>query len=449
MTPKPKERKEWGIFGLLVALLLLLLFGAFLEDTQGVPHDYLVSASWLLIALLTFVLVLIYFAQYVSPLRGEEGWWAGFVLLLQAYVKAGEDRLHVGSEDDKKKKKKAKNRSGVDELPDSLKSLKAGFIRGYQVLAITKGSSYVRPAGPGFVVLNKGENIWRVIDLRPQRRSQAVKAKTRDGIPVETSVIVTFQVKRDATGRDDDLLYPFDREAIFQVAYDETVDEQGQRRPWTDQLTPPAASALANEIPRHTLDALTDVDTAVSPLETIKQAITRDLQRRFLPKGIEVLSVGIGALTLPSGVRDQQFLTWQVEWLRRIRAENATGDAEAIRRRTQARARAQIEIIENITHSIELMRREEDADLSQIIMLRMIDALEDAVSAGSVQALVPQQIVAGLVGDAARQMQTWVSPPKVRRVKVDPPSLGTGREDDASGSASGQESARMAGGSKV
>lgn len=418
------------MIGLLLALLVLLPIAAFLRDTQDTQHSWFGAFSWLLFIGLTFVLLLIYYAQFVSPLRGEDGWVAGLLLLLQAYMKVGEDRLDF-SGDDKKKKKKSKARSTIDELPSSLKSLSAGFIRGHQVLAITKGSSYVRPAGPGFVVLYSGEQIWRVIDLRPQRRSQAVKAKTRDGIPIETSVSVMFQVRRADGGDDNDLLYPFDREAIFHVSYDETVDEQGQRRPWTDQLTPPAASILANEIPKYSLDELTNVVESIAPLEAIKQTISQNLKRRFFPKGIEVLSVGVGGLTLPSGVRDQQFLTWQAEWLRKIQAENATGNAEAMRRMRQARARAQIEIIENITHSIETMRREEDADLSQIIMLRMIEALEDAVSAGSVQALVPQQIIAGLVGDASRQMQSWVSPPKVQRIKVDPPSLSSGGADDA------------------
>ncbi|WP_420630034.1 SPFH domain-containing protein [Candidatus Leptofilum sp.] len=432
MAPKPNERKEWGIIGLLLALLVLLPIAAFLRDTQGTRHSWFGAFSWLLFIGLTFVLLLIYYAQFVSPLRGEEGWIAGFLLLLQAYVKVGEDRLDFDRVD-KSKKKKSKARSEVDKLPSSLKSLNAGFIRGYQVLAITKGSSYVRPAGPGFVVLYKGEQIWRVIDLRPQRRSQPVKAKTRDGIPIETSVWVMFQVRRADGGDDDDLLYPFDREAIFHVSYDETVDEQGQRRPWTAQLTPPAAAILANEIPKYSLDELTNAVDGVAPLEAIKQTITRYLQRTFFSRGIEVLAVGVGGLTLPKGVRDQHFLTWQAEWLRKIQAENATGNAEALRRMRQAQARAQIEIIENITHSIETMRQEEDADLSQIIVLRMIEALEDAVSAGSVQALVPQQIIAGLVGDASRQMQSWVSPPKVRRVKVDPPSLSSGEFDKLEG----------------
>lgn len=436
MMPKPQERKEWGILGLLLALLLLIFFGRFLEDSRGVSHEWLVSFSWIVIASITFVLALIYYAQYVSPLRGEEGWVAGLLLLFDAYIKTAEKRLERTNFDTKTKKKSAAP-TEVDKLPASLKRLNAGFIKGYQVLAITKGTKYERPAGPGFVVLYKGEQIWRVIDLRPQRRSQSVTTKTRDGIPIETSVSVTFRVRReeagDFGGTDGDLLYPFDPDAIFHVAYDEAVDEHGHLLPWTRQLTPPAAAILANEIPKHSLNELTRAVEGVSPLEEIRQTITRELQRRFLPKGIEVLAVGVGGLKLPDGVRDQQFLTWQADWLRKIRSAHASGNAEAVRRVKRARARAQIEIIENITHSIDTMRREEGADLSQIIMLRMIEALEDAVSAGSVQALVPQQIVAGLVGDAARQMQSWVESPSVRSVKVDPPSLGAGRRTEETG----------------
>ncbi len=424
MTPKPKERKDWGIFGLLLALLLLIFLGRFLRDAQGVNHQWLVSFSWLLIASITFLLGLIYYAQYVSPLRGEEGWVAGLLLLFEAYIKVAEKRLEPSQTD--KKKKKTASESEIDKLSASLKSLNAGFIKGHQVLALTSGSSYKRPAGPGFVVLFRGEQIWRVIDLRPQRRTQTVLTKTRDGIPIETAVSVTFRVRQLSTDDNDELLYPFDRDAIFPVSFDETVDGDGNLLPWTRQLTPPAAAMLANEIPQHSLNELTHAVDGVSPLEAIRQTITRDLQRLFNPKGIEVLAVGVAGLKLPEEVRDQQFLTWQADWLRKIRLESAAGNAEAVRRIKQARARAQIEIIENITHSIETMRREEDADLSQVIMLRMIEALEDAVSAGSVQGLVPQQIIAGLVGDASRQMQSWVNPPKEGRVKVDPPSLGSG-----------------------
>ncbi|MCP4420226.1 MAG: hypothetical protein GY805_26775 [Chloroflexi bacterium] len=398
---------------------MLFFIGRALNDAQGEAHLWLVSWSWLIIASITFVLGAIYYAQFVSPLQGEEGWSDGVRLLLEAYFDQAEVRLQRP-----KTSKSAKSLPpDIDTLPASLNSLNAGFIKGHQVLAITKGSSYVRPAGPGFVVLYKKETIWRVIDLRLQRRSQLVLAKTRDGIPIETSVSVTFRIKQNAAGEQDtDILYPFDRDAIFHVSYDDAIDEQGNLLPWTRQLTSPAAAILSNEIPKHSLNELTRAVEGVSPLEEIKQTINRDLKRRFLVKGIEVLAVGVGGLKLPESVRNQQFLTWQADWLRKIRVENASGNVEAVRRMKQARARAQIEIIENITNSIDAMRQEEGAELSQVIMLRMIEALEDAVAAGSVHALIPQQLIAGLVRDASVQMRSLVEPSV-----VEPPSLGNGR----------------------
>ena len=54
--------------------------------------------------------------------------------------------------------------------------------------------------------------------------------------------------------------------------------------------------------------------------------------------------------------------------------------AEAVRRVKQARARVQIEIIDRITQNIEAMRRSDAADLPDIVMLRMIQALEEAMA---------------------------------------------------------------------
>ena len=88
------------------------------------------------------------------------------------------------------------------------------------------------------------------------------------------------------------------------------------------------------------------------------------------------------------------------------------GNAEAVRRIKKARARAQIEIIENITQNIDSVRRAGDTDLSNIITLRMIEALEEGLSSESLQALIPQQIMTNLVMDTSNQMQSWLNQPE-------------------------------------
>jgi hypothetical protein len=73
-----------------------------------------------------------------------------------------------------------------------------------------------------------------------------------------------------------------------------------------------------------------------------------------------------------------------------------------------ARARAQIEIIYNITQNIDTMRQSGQINLTEIVMLRTIEALEEATSDPRVQSMLPQQLVAQLVADTSDQIQAWI-----------------------------------------
>ena len=69
-----------------------------------------------------------------------------------------------------------------------------------------------------------------------------------------------------------------------------------------------------------------------------------------------------------------------------------------------ARARAQIEIISRITERIEAMSASGDAELTDVVALRMIEAMEEAVADDKVRDLVPQQAIGTL-----RQIQGWMN----------------------------------------
>ena len=92
------------------------------------------------------------------------------------------------------------------------------------------------------------------------------------------------------------------------------------------------------------------------------------------------------------------------EWEKRIQSEKAVAEAEAVRQMALARARAQIEIITRITERIEAMRASGDAELTDVVALRMIEAMEEAVADDKVRDLVPQQAIGTL-----RQIQGWVN----------------------------------------
>lgn len=395
-----RQRLQLGFIGFILALLLLALFAYFLRDFNGVRFNSALSLVWLYVAIATFALGMMYFGQFIAPLRGDFGWLEGLRLILRSYTYTAEQFIN------NTRKTKPKKRGSSSDIPASFKTLRAGYIKSHHVLALTKGAGFIRAAGPRFVSLYKKETIRQIIDLRTQLRLQEVRFNTRDGIPISTQVTVIFFVKRNLEDHLENTLYPFDKEAIFQLSYIDTVDSQGNAWDWRDQLTPRAAALLAQELSQFNLDGLINIPpTAVSPLQEISSRVQALMQKEFDAKGIKVLVVKAGVLTLPEGVQKQNVLTWQADWKSKIEVENAASEAEVIRRMKQARARAQMKIIETIIHNLEAMRHEGESDAQQVIILRLIDALEEALAADVPGTFVPQQIMASLITDTSAQMR--------------------------------------------
>lgn len=421
MSNNSNQRPNLGVIGLLLAAAVLGAAAAFLADFVGNRYGNWGAIFWIGATLITFILGLLYYGQFVLPKRGTEGWAEGVDLLVRYYLAMGEKVVNpadrraqeaarrTGPRRRRSGQKPAKVRTKTAVLPTSFTEVRAGIVPGHQVLTLLKGNAFSRPAGPGFVMLYRGERVDKIIDLRTQKRKQAVVGTTRDGIPVETAVSVSFRVQQSDSDFLQTRIYPFDKDAIFPISNFTSIDKNGVTRYWDDQLAPMAAAELSNELSTYNVDELQQTFGEHSVLNEIKRRIKRTVSRSAAAHGLDLLSVGVGPLTFPEKVTDQRIKTWQAEWQRKIDVKHAAGDAEAARRIKQARARAQIEIIERITQSIDAMRHHDDTNLTEIITLRMIEALEEATTDDSVQALIPQQVMANLVMDAANQMQTWLS----------------------------------------
>lgn len=415
-TPPPKA--EPGILLLILAAIILMVIGFFLEDARQVPYRSFGSIIWLAVLIVSFAFGLLFFAQYTLPLSGHEGWGEGLRLLWRHYNDLAARYLDERFGPRPKKQSRSRRARRIDPKPDdtglppSFTTLRAGNLKSHQTLTLAKGNSFARPAGPGFVMLYAKEQVTHLIDLRKHLRRQPVKASTRDGIPVETAVTVIFHVRQEVEELGPEP-YPYERDAIFHISHANSIDAQDSVHGWMEQISPRAAAHLTNEIARYTLDDFSNPGPGgASVFDQIKAEIKRQLMRDMALNGIEILAVGMDLLTMPEEVVAQRIRTWQAEWERKITLQHAAGDAEAIRRMKKARARAQIEIIQNITQNIASVRRADNADLSNIITLRMIEALEEAESNASLQALIPQQVMANLVMDTTTQMQEWLDEPK-------------------------------------
>jgi regulator of protease activity HflC (stomatin/prohibitin superfamily) len=397
-----------GLGVLLAAAVLLGAIGFMLHDFRELRYGPIGAFLWAGALLVAFTLGTIYLSRVLLPLPDDPGWSQSFRLLWQSYFTGGVADMTRWYDS-----------AAIMATPDrpavapSFDLLRTGVLPAHEAVAIVRGNSYVRADGPGLIFLRPGESIAQVIDLRPQLRTQSLVVNTRDGIPLDTSVSVRFKVRSPAEPPEEESLredqerqpYPYDPHAVFYLHYISTVAEGDVVRPWTEQVAPQAATLLVSALGQCSLDELT-VSGGTDKVKAARDAIKLSLEEQFLPLGIEIMSVGVGSLQPPPEVMAQRLATWQIQWEAKSALERATGDAEATRLVRQARARAQIDIIENLVQSIESMRGQTNAELHEIIMMRILNIMEQAVSDESVQALIPGPLLSNLTADATQELRT-------------------------------------------
>lgn len=399
-------KKELGVLGLGLALIVFAIIGWFLKDATGYPYLSYGAIWWATAVFGAFLVGMLYYALFVLPVPGNEGWTEGLRLLTRNFMSPPPK-----VEDENKRRRKKVTYvmpPHLEGLPPSFILLDSGLVRSHQALALVRGGGFSRAAGPGFVTLFKKEFIAQIIDIRKHARATSVKANTRDGIPIEMPVFVGFRVWHN----EEEIIagetaYHYDPNSIFHVNYAGSVDEESGANRWSDLVAPLAANLFVTEIARYTLEQLYQADSdGNGPKSEINQRVKRSLERNDRLDGVEILSVGSGIIELPETVQAQRIKQWQSQWQREIMMKKAKGNAEAELRLKHARARAQIEIIQNITQSI-AESSHSGVSVTEIVALRMIEAMEEAVSDVSVQALVPQPVLSTMV-ESSRQMLNWI-----------------------------------------
>lgn len=368
---------------------MLALFAYLLKDAQGIGYGFLGSYIWLAAFVFTFFIGIFYFSQFILPLDWKDSWFEGMRLSLAYNFPLVGRLLGIWTAD----QEKAPAAGKFEALPKSLFVHGAGIVDSNLAMTTGRGIELNRTVGPGFVRLSKDENIDLIVDLRDQRRKLNVEALTRDGIPIKTEMSVEFRVKRKETVVEPNLPYPYDPEALFQISYINSAGDNQSQTGWAIQIIRFAETSFIAEISRYTFDELYQRESAdgTSPLERIRRVVLSNLAIRFERYGIEVADFFFGHLWPPERIVEQKILNWKADWQQRSKMQEARSEARIDRGLRMARARAQVEIIENIAKNIEAMRREGEADLKDIVAFRMVEAMEKAISDEVVQSLVGEE----------------------------------------------------------
>lgn len=401
---KTEKKGGWSGGQVVLAAALLLLLAFFLQSATGLRHGLLGSYVWATAFVLTFLIALERAARFLLPAEIPNSHIEGYYLLLRYVTQVmlpPELRRFLGIKGFP---------AAPREVAESFVQLGVGFVDSHYCLALVRGSNYSRAAGPGFVKLNPGEMIRHVIDLRPHIRSLPAKALTKDGIEVETNVTVVFRVRQnpkewsDSSGEPDSrYAFPYARDAIFRISFASGILEHEEEVPWTERIAPVAAANLITELSRLTLDELYQSgDPNNMPLEQLTKRVREGVLEQIQPifshnrpedNPLDILAISVDPPIPPFKVVVQRIQNWQANWQRRIYLEKEIGEAEATRRLKMARARVQLELIENIMNNIEMMRRDTDLDLSDIVTLRVLETLEQTARLQDVNMLIPSRVM--------------------------------------------------------
>jgi len=450
------EKPSAGIISFILTLLILIAVGSLLNDNQGNSHTPIIGpitamgVIWGSAFFSFFTVWMLYYAYYILPGHSLDEWNNGFRLLVRYYIHQpatyipyhySKSRLHRKSRSRRSVKEKEELDNPKPFYEHSFDQLGAGVVPTHIVLALDNTSrkpslktltefykiqhgkpiNFSRAAGPGIVILKgnfkrKTEKIMRKIDLRPHLRIEPIEAVTRDGINIKTKVIVIFHVNRanannNMQGDDEEhyALYPYDAEDIRRVRYE-------QKEEWFVHIAPHAGVILAAELSSLTLNDLHDAEGAT--IQRLRDTVKKELDAQINPKildedgnetgekkksGITIVMVNLFSIEEPNEIQQHRFTLWKREIEEELEIVKLKRDATSAKEIQEMRAKEQGDIVNNTINSIQSMYDAQNVTQSEIMTLRMVAALEQAMKNKDLMVMTPQMLT-HWVTDTIKQM---------------------------------------------
>ena len=243
---------------------------------------------------------------------------------------------------------------------------------------------FCRVLPPGKNTLQAFEYLHSILDLRQQDRfASDITFTSLDSLQFTASINIVYRIKTgDAPTQFNP--YPFDAEAVFTAAYNQTVlDNYGTTIGWEDAPIKTAIGILSGIVRKYTLDEIffpkgeTD-----SVYEAIQNEFETSVRRKFTnDMGLKMLEAHVVNMELPEDIKSLYMEYWQSLSDAEIMLRRAEGQANAVERLEKARAEAEITMIDAILEGINKARKSgSTTNMSEIVALRIIKALERMTS---------------------------------------------------------------------
>jgi len=269
-------------------------------------------------------------------------------------------------------------------------------------LYLMRGNRFSRVVGPGkppLPFLDRYETVAAVVDLRPQVKTGVITPWTKDGVQVEIEIRAECQVNAGSEARQAsrNLVYPFDPVAVKQaveytaVKYDPARKELFESE-WLDGVWGQLTGYLARHISKHSIDEIALADEIEEAdrghLHTFRLAqkyvdeINADLSQRKC--GAHVLNIQF-MMKFPEEVNQQRMAYWESERQRLASIRDSKAEADRIRVREEARARAQRDVLNAIT---ERLKRVGPENLTEPLLLSLTGILDNSLDDPLVRPLI-------------------------------------------------------------
>jgi regulator of protease activity HflC (stomatin/prohibitin superfamily) len=259
-----------------------------------------------------------------------------------------------------------------------------------------------------FVPVEAFEKVYKIIDLRPKRKTYEVKAMTREGIRVTCEVDLRYQIKgrrdKEPTER---LPYPMLRWEVLKAATCTWKCEplpgviEDEELDWEKLvILAHVETILRSVLARYPLDQLIGPagweENEPHPRQEIREELERRLRSGVRELGVEILSVNLGNIVVQDEVTEQWIAAWKAKWERQMMQRRAEGEAEYVAQVETAKAQAQAEMILELTQTLRSLVADDGALRGRLGLLRIIAMLRHVSHDPWTHSFLPERTMSAL-----------------------------------------------------
>ena len=281
------------------------------------------------------------------------------------------------------------------------------FVDSTSIVVLASETRPTRLLEPGVHFLREDESIGWIVDLRPQVRVKEIEAQTRDGIWIKCKILARFQIDGTASNAVQDAARAAEhrnapykwspRQVMRAIEQARVRGEPGQPVSWDDLVLDETVKRVHTLVAAYALDQLTEPrDPDANPREDIRRRLEEEVRAEMKGKGVNVLGIGLGQFVpRDKEVLDQRIKAWQADWIRCKTVIEAEGAAESYRLIEQARAGAQMEMMQLLAQALEVSQQTGVDDTEQLAV-RLLEVVERLAAQPDVERLLSGESRAAL-----------------------------------------------------